>query len=147
MALVGFNAVCWGQKLLFHKNRNRQAMYKAGDVISFRVKGDNTKVTGQIRGFEDSLIVFPGFKINPQTITHLYVDDKTKVWYVLRYKYEKIFLIAGLGYPLLELINQGEVDDETLVVSGALITAGLLERWLIDDKIKIKGRRRLIILE
>ena len=147
MAFVGFNAVCWGQKLLFHKNRNRQAMYKAGDVISFRVKGDNTKVTGQIRGFEDSLIVFPGFKINPQTITHLYVDDKTKVWYVLRYKYEKIFLIAGLGYPLLELINQGEVDDETLVVSGALITAGLLERWLIDDKIKIKGRRRLIILE
>ncbi len=64
----------------------------------------------------------------------------------MRYKYEKIFLIAGIGYSLLELVNEGEVDKETLIISGSLITMGLLARWLISDKIKIKGRRRILIM-
>jgi hypothetical protein len=147
MMQLGFGSICWAQNLLFHKNRHRQALYKQGDVISFKLKNDKSKIAGQIRDFEDSLIVFQGFKVNPNEITHLYVDSKTKVWYILRYKYEKIFLIAGVGYTLLELINQGEMDKETLIVSGSLISAGLLARWLISDKIKIKGRRRLLIID
>lgn len=145
--LLGFCSICWAQKLVFHKNRNRQALYEEGDIISFRLKNEKSKTTGQIRGFEDSLIVFQSFKVNPKDITHLYVDSKTKVWYILRYKYEKIFLIAGFGYPLLELVNQGEVDKEALVIGGSLVVAGLLARWLIDDKIKIKRRRRLLIID
>lgn len=144
--LLGFGAICWGQKLLFQKNRNRQALYKEGDVISFRLKNDKSKITGQIIGFQDSIIAFQGFKVDPNKITHLYVDSKTKVWYILRYKYEKIFLIAGIGYPLLELVNQGEVEKETLIIGGSLIVAGMLARWLINDKIKIKGRRRILII-
>jgi hypothetical protein len=147
LVLIIFSSVCWGQKLLFHKNRFRQALYKEGDVISFKVKDDRSKITAQIKGFKDSVIVFESFEVNPSRITHLYVDSKTKTWYILRYKYEKIFLIAGLAYPLLELINQGQLDKETLMISGTLIAAGLLARWLIDDKIKIKGRRRMLIID
>ncbi len=139
--------MCRGQKLLFHKNRYRQALYNVGDVISFRLKGEKLKITATIRSFEDSAIVFPNFKVNPRDITHLYVDGKTKNWYILRYKYEKMFLIAGVGYPLLELVNQGEVVEETLMIGGSLIAAGLLARWLISDRIKIKGRRRLLIVD
>jgi hypothetical protein len=146
IAVLGVVSICYGQKLLFHKNRHREAIYKKGDEISFRLKNDKSKITGQIIGFEDSVIVFPGFKINPRRISHLYVDSKTKIWYILRYKYERIFLIAGTGYPLLELVNHGEIEKETLIISGSLITAGLLARWLISDKIKIKGRRRLVII-
>jgi hypothetical protein len=145
--LLCLSSICYGQKLLFHKNRHRQAFYKEGDVISFRLKNDKSKITGQIRGFEDSLIVFLDFKIDPKKITHLYVDGKTKSWYILRYKYEKMFLIAGVGYPLLELVNNGEVDKEVLIIGGSLITAGLFTRWLISDKIKIKGRRRILIID
>lgn len=144
---VCFSSICHGQKLLFYKNKNRHVLYKKGDIISFRLINDKSKFTEQIEGFEDSLIVFQSFKVNPTQITHLYVDSKTKVWYILRYKYEKIFFIVGFGYPLLEIINQGKIDKETLIVSGSLITAGLLARWLIDDKIRIKGRRRLLILD
>jgi len=147
LVFVGLASNCYGQKLLFHKNRYRQATYKEGDRISFRLKNDKSKITGQIIGFEDSLIVFHGFKINPDQISHLYVDSKTKIWYVMRYKYEKIFLIAGIGYSFLELVNEGEVDKETLIISGSLITAGLLAKWLISDKIRIKGRRRLLIID
>lgn len=147
MMLLFYGSICCAQKLLFHKNRHRQALYKQGDVISFRLKKDKSKITRQIRGFEDSLIVFEDLKVNPNQITHLYVDAKTKIWYFLKYKYEKIFLIAGVGYPLLELINQGEVSKETLMIGGPLIAAGLLARWLISDKIKIRGRRKLLITD
>lgn len=145
--LLGSYSICWGQKLLFHKNRYRQALYKAGDIISFRLKNDKSKITGQITGFDDSLIVFQDFKVNPKAITHLYVDSKTKMWYLLRYKYEKIFLIAGLGYPLLEFVNHGELSKATLIIGGSLIAAGLLARCLIGDKIKIKGARTLLIID
>lgn len=146
IVLFGFGPVCSGQKLLFHKNRHREAIYKEGDRISFKLKNNKSKISEQIIGFEDSLIVFQDFKINPRDVSHLYVDDKTKIWYVMRYKYEKIFLIAGIVYPLLELSNEGEVKNETLIVSGSLITAGLLAKWLISDTIKIKQQRKLLII-
>jgi hypothetical protein len=144
--LFSFYSWCYGQKLLFHKNRHREALYKVGDVISFRVKNSDSKISGQIRSFEDSLIVFQNFKVNPNKITHLYVDSKTKNWYILRYKYEKIFLISGIGYLLLDVLNTGELSKETLVISGSLVAAGLLAKWLISDRIRIKGRRKLVII-
>jgi hypothetical protein len=144
--LFSFYSWCYGQKLLFHKNRHREALYKVGDVISFRVKNSDSKISGQIRSFADSLIVFQNFKVNPNKITHLYVDSKTKNWYILRYKYEKIFLISGIGYLLLDVLNTGELSKETLVISGSLVAAGLLAKWLISDRIRIKGRRKLVII-
>ena len=78
---------------MFKKNKNKIAYYKMGDVISFRIKGDKKKITEPIRGVEDSLLVFKYFNLNPKEITHMYVDDKTKVWYFLKYKYEKLFLL------------------------------------------------------
>jgi hypothetical protein len=104
-ALILFSSIVSGQKLLFHKNRYRQALYKIGDEVSFRMNNDRTKVTERIIGFEDSLIVFQSFKVNPSKITHLYVDSKTKGWYILRYKYKRIFIIAGFGYLLLDAAN------------------------------------------
>jgi hypothetical protein len=147
MVIFGLNSACCGQKLLFYKNRHRQALYKEGNVISFRVNNDKSKVTAQIIGFEDSLIVFQGFKLNPKVISHLYVDGKTITWYILRYKYERIFLFSGSGYLILDVLNTGELNEKTLIISGSLIAAGLLARWLISDAIKIKGQRKLQIID
>jgi hypothetical protein len=107
---------------------------------------NKAKFTGQITSFEDSLISFKYYKINPDQITDIYVDDKTKIWYILKYKYEKLFLLAGTGYLLLDVINSQTLNKETVVISGSLITAGFLARWIICDKIRIKGKRRLQIL-
>jgi hypothetical protein len=147
IVLFSFYSCSFGQKLLFHKNRHREALYKVGDIISFRLKNHDSKISGQIKSFEDSLIVFQNFKVNPNKITHLYVDTKTRIWYVLRYKYEKLFLISGIGYLLLDVLNTGELSKETLVISSSLVTAGLLAKWLISDRIKIKGRRKLVIID
>jgi hypothetical protein len=146
--LVITSTNCCSQSLLmFKKNNHRIAYYKAGDVISFRVRGDKSKITDQIRGFEDSVIVFSNYKVSPQEISDVYVDDKTRLWYILRYKYERIFLIGGIGYLLIDVVNTGELNKETVIVSGSLIVAGLLAKLLISKRIKIKGRRRLWIID
>jgi hypothetical protein len=147
MAMLCLCEEAFGQKsLLFNKNWRRQAIYKTGDVLSFQVKSDPRKITDQITGFEDSLIFFENYSINPKEITHLYVDKQTSTWYFLKYKYEKIFLLTGIGYLLISGINDQEFSKETLVISGSFIGAGLLARWLISTKIKIKGRRKLVIM-
>jgi len=134
------------QKLLFQKNRYRQALYEPGDQLTFRLKGSRTKIFGQILGFEDSLIVFRDFKINPAKISHLYVDAKTRIWFILRYKYSKLLLIAGTGYLFLDAVNSGEFREKTLIISGTLIGAGLLAKIFISERMKIKGRRKLVII-
>jgi hypothetical protein len=145
LVVAGTN--CYSQSvLMFKKNNHRIAYYKTGDVISFRVRGDRSKITDQIRGFEDSVMVFLNYKVSPQEISDVYVDDKTRLWYILRYKYERIFLIGGVGYLLIDVVNTGELNKETLIVSGSLIAAGLLAKLLISKRIKIKGKRRLWIL-
>jgi len=151
-ALVWTIQLCYGQRLLFHKNRNKEAIYKAGDIISFSTKEDDSRMTSQILGFEgDTLIVFQNYKVNPRSITCMYADSKTMGWYPLRYKIDKILFIAGVSYPLLELFNEGlihrnAVDPDVEVVGGSLIGASFLARWLISEKIRVKGRRKLLIM-
>ena len=145
--LILWSFESFGQKsLLFSKNWRKQAIYKTGDIISFRVKADPVKITDQIMGFEDSLIVFRNYKVNPKEITHMYVDKQTRTWYFLKYKYEKLLLFTGIGYLVVDGFNNKEFTKETLIISGSLIGAGLLARWLISKKIKIKGRRKLVIM-
>lgn len=136
-----------GQSFLyFKKNGHREAVYATGDVLTFELKGAKTKVSDQIRSFEDSLIVFQFYKLNPKEIAALYVDEKTKIWFIFRYKYEKIFLLAGALFLPIDVINTGRIEPKALAVSGALLGAGLLARWLVSDKLKIKGKRKLVVI-
>lgn len=133
--------------LLFEKSRNRQALYYPGDQLSVRVKGSKAKVTGTIRELQDSIILFDYHRINVNDITHIYLDDKQKFWYGFRYKLSPLFLYAGAGYLLLDIVNTREIDRGTLLISGSLLTAGLLVRWLTrDDKTRIRGKRTIKIV-
>lgn len=148
LLFTGISTCCIGQQfLLFQKNRYKYAKYEIGDVISFNVKDDTKKHTFQIRGFEDSVIVFNNYRINPNEITHMYVDDKTRVWYILRYKYSKLLLIGGLGYFAVDAFNSGEISSNTALVSGSLVSAGILAGVIFKDRIRIKGRMRLLIVD
>jgi hypothetical protein len=139
---------CPGQQriLLFRNNRHRTALYKTGDQLTFRLKNDNNKYSFQIIDIEDSLIVFKNYKISPLQISHLYADDKTKIWYIMKYKYGNILLLAGTGYLFVSLINRGEIEKETMAICGSLIAAGVLAKLIIGNKIKIKGKRKLVIV-
>jgi hypothetical protein len=132
--------------LLFHKNRYREAHYVVSDVITFRVKGEGKKIKAEIVGFENGLIVFDGFKVRPEDITDLYVDPKTRIWYAVRFKYARLCFIAGAGYMLIDLANNGDLHQSTMVVGTTLIAAGVIAQILVSRRIKIKGRRRLEII-
>jgi len=148
VAVINFIVLAEGQAqhiLAFRKN-SRMAYYEKGDVVSFRLIGGKNKITGQIEGFTDSTIVFRSYELHPRNISHIYVDDKTRQWFAFRYKYEKVLLIAGFGYMMLDVINTGELTQDTKWVSLALVGAGLTTRFLITDRFKIKRRSTLTIV-
>jgi hypothetical protein len=141
------SAPSFGQNLLMFKSGKHIAYYKAGDVLSFRIKGDPSKMTDEIRGFQDSLIVFKHNKVDVREITNVYLDKKSRMWYFFKYKYEVLLPMLGGAYLVLDVLNTGEVNKETLIISGSLIGAGLLARVLISKRYKIGGKRMLRILE
>jgi len=140
------NSYAFGQKsLLFIKNDSRYATYRVGEDVSFDITGNKQRITQRIEGFEDSLIVFRTFKLPVKDISALYVDEKTKRWYPLRYKYDEILPIAGAEYLVADALVSRQIRPSTLLISGLLFGGGLLARKLIGDRITVKGKRRLVI--
>ena len=131
--------------LMFEKSRNRRAFYYPGDEISLQLRGDRNKFTGRIQELQDSVILFEHYRVRVSDVTHIYQDDKQN-WYTLRHKISPMLLIAGSGYLVLDVVNSQEFDKGTLVLSGSLIGAGLLAKWLIPTKTRIRGKRRLKIV-
>ena len=142
-------AHCLAQQpyLLFHKSNKREAQYFAGEVIAFRIRDNDFKVTDQIKGFSNGLVLFDGYEVNPNDFEVLYADDKTRIWFAFRYKFARLTLIAGAGYLALDVLNTGEFDRNTMIISGSLIGAGLIGRLFIREKFKIKGSKKMVVIE
>lgn len=88
-----------GETLLyFRKNGHRETAYGLGDALSFTVGRNPARISGRIQGFEgDSVLLLDaGYRVSVRRISALYVDDKTKIWFIFRYKYEKL---GYLGPP------------------------------------------------
>src|SRR5688572_27860439 len=95
LLFIFMNISCFGQQnflMLQKRNKNKNAYYKPGDIISFRVKGDRSKISGEILEFKDSLIVVNGLKVTVNEIDRLYIDEKTKWW--LRFKLSQLLPMA-----------------------------------------------------
>jgi hypothetical protein len=132
--------------LLFHKSRIREAKYYAGEVIAFRIKDNDFKVTDQIKGFKDGLILFDGYEVDPKDITHLYMDDKTIIWFALRFKLSRLCSIAGAAYLGLDLLNNYETDRSTIILGSSLIATGVLSHVIFRRVFKIKGKLKLVVI-
>jgi hypothetical protein len=48
---------------------------------------------------------------------------------------------------LLDALNKGQFNKEILLISGALVTAGVLLKLLIFSWLKAGGKRRLWIIQ
>lgn len=132
--------------LIFKKNQRKVAYYRVSETIGFRLKGSKTDYHDTIIGFTDSLILFEGYQIHPKEISHLLLDRQTRQWNVIKYKWSRLLLIGGLGYPLIDLVNHGNLSEKTLVRSGSSVGLGMMAAWVIPPRIKIKGKRRLYIV-
>jgi hypothetical protein len=117
-----------------------------GDKLTFELKATKAKVTDRSIGFEDSLLVSQTYTLRTSKIGALYVDEKTKIRFIFRYKYEKAFLLAGSLFLPISVINTRKVEPKALAISGALFGAGLLAKWLVSQELRIKGKRKLLII-
>lgn len=140
------SATAQDNKLLFHYNRHKEAIYSIGDVISFRIKGSKEKTTWQITGISDSTIISMDQSIAPHKISFIYLDKKSIIWFAFKYKWTRLFLFAGVGYFLIDWANSGEIDRQNVIVSGSLLTAALISKLIIKKHIRLKGSRKLVIL-
>lgn len=131
--------------LLQKENQRKNAYYEVGDELTFYLSGRKSRIQDKIVAFEDSAIVFRGYQVPVDQITALHIDDKTRWW--LRFKPAQLLLIGGTGYLLIDTFNSREFSKDTLVIGGSLIGLGLIFRLLIPNKIKIRGKTRLRILE
>lgn len=77
----------------------------------------------------------------------MHLDHKTRVWYTFWHKYSKAVLIGGAGYFAIDVINSGEITSNTLIIGGSLVSAGILANTIFQDRIKIRGKRRLVIVD
>ena len=125
-------------------NPNKNAYYEVGDQLTFYLPGKRSRRTETILGLEDSLIEFREYTVPVDQITALRIDDKTRWW--LRYKPAQLALIAGTGYLVLDTVNNRELNEGTLAISGSLIGLGLIFRLLIPNKIRIQRKTKLRIL-
>jgi len=139
-------AIAQDNRLLFHYSKHKEQIYAVGKVISFRIKGSEEKHTWDITHITDSTIVSGDRSIRPDEISHFYVDRDTRAFFPFRYKYYKLCLYAGAGYFLLDVLNRGEVDRSTLIISGSLLGGAVLARAFIKDYIRLKRPRKLVIL-
>lgn len=131
--------------MLQKRNRNKIVYYYEGEEITYYLEGKKKKIQAVITGFRDSAIVLNGVAIDLNQIRALHIDEKTRWW--IRYKYSQVLLIGGVWYPALDIINNGESSKETIAISSAAVGAGLIAKLLIPNRINIRGRTRLRIIE
>lgn len=125
LGLLLFGFTCAAQnKLLFHKNRFREAFYRIGDPLTFRIKSSNEKISGVINAISDTAFVIDQVSHKPSDIDRIYIDKKTRVWFFLKYKWKTLFLLGGVGFILIDAVNYGEIAQESLIIGGTLIAAG-----------------------
>lgn len=134
------------QKLLFKYSRHKHAIYLPGDQISFRIKGSDDKVTWQLADITDSMIASVYDTISPSAISHIYIDEKTKIFFPFRYKMAGTLVAAGVGYFLIDWVNSREIDKSTVLVSSSLVAAGVAYHFLVKKYIRLTHRRKLVIL-
>src|SRR5687768_9974424 len=99
LLLIIVNVSVHGQKsllMLQKRNTNKNVVYKIGDEVSFYTDFHQGKVTGKIISFEDSVIVFNGYRVDVRDIKALHIDEKTRWW--LRFKPAQLLLLAGGAY-------------------------------------------------
>lgn len=144
--LINSYSLIYAQELVFQKKNYRKVSYKIGETISIKSKDLKRKLTGKIIDLQDSIIVFNNYEVNVKNISHIYIDDKTKDWFIFRQKYDKILILTGGGGFALDLINSKKVHQETIIVSSILVGSGILFKVLLPQKMKITHKRKLKIV-
>ncbi len=124
-----------------------QAIYHVGDEIGLKSNESGQKLKKEIMAITDSSVVFRNAEVLIEEVSHIFVDGKIGSWYMLKYKYDRIFALAGGAFLLLDVANTGDLSSDAVLVTGSLFGAALLSRLLMPRWIRINHRRKVRIVE
>lgn len=147
MITVLSTAPLHGQFLYFNKKGHRlQAKYKTGDEIGFMLKENDAPYKGQILGFTDSTIVFKNYQFGLDEIKSIKVDEKIASNYMLKYKWHRILIMIGVGYPLIEAVNNQRINRQASFNGLLMIQAGLLIKLMLREYLPLNDKYQLTII-
>ncbi|MFT4738038.1 MAG: hypothetical protein ACI8QD_001932 [Cyclobacteriaceae bacterium] len=139
--------VCQAQMLHFNKlNHRAYANYRVGDEVTFLLENGDP-FHGMILEFGDSTIVFEFYDIHLKEIKGIFIDHKISSHYLLKYSWYRVMTIIGIGYPAIDLLNTGSLDQRVWL-NGAIFTAsGIIGNLLTKDWVPINQRHSLTIIQ
>ncbi len=121
-------------------------VYKAGDQLKLKTKATEYYVGGPIHRLSDSIVHFKEFSIHLDEIAEIDIRGKHMRAFNVG-QYGPSLMIAGVGFLALDGLNQGAVDQSSLLPSSIMVATGYVLWLLREKKFKIKGRNKIAIID
>ncbi len=147
------NALMAQNVLMLEKiGTNKKAIYKSGDEIKYKLKGEDHFRQDYIVSIKDSNIIFHYNKIGLDEITQIDIRKKNFINLNLKSIGTKM-QVAGGSYIVLDQFNKTVVQDnewefekDVWITGAVIIAAGTAIKFLHPKKFKVGGRYKLRII-
>lgn len=124
---------------------SREHIYEffPGDVVKYKLKGENKVKQNKIIATNDSLLVLDNEKEIRHSDIRFFLIPKNN--YVIN-GFQKFFFGLGVGFVLLDTANNLLLERETVVnpkavyISAGLITTSLLLKRMSVKKVRLRGK-------
>ena len=108
------------------------------DVIRYKLKGEREFVTGKILALKDSSIIFEADSVGLNQIKMIRIKNEN---YHSKL-FQKLFLVGGIGYPFLTVVNNSlNQVNPILSEKSAIVSASFLMASFIIYRSRIKRIR------
>lgn len=154
IVLLFFSLEVFSQKyLLLDKiGSKRRLEFHPGDELTFKLHGESHFSNAVISHLSDSTIFFQDGLITLKNIDEIRIGHRASG--ILGTSRTVKFKIAGVGLILLDQFNTGIISGEkftlnrgVLIAGGSLIALGYILDFAQKKRFKIRGNRRLRIVD
>ena len=131
---------------------SKRYVYIKGDEIKLKLLNESVYLSGNIELFLDSSLVIDGHSIKLSEIEQIkrnrageFMPKAISLSYKLPVAGILLMLFEGIS---AELQNETPlVEENTMVIAGALIAGGILLRTLVHNNIKLNGKYKARIVK
>ncbi len=152
LLMVSTNLMAQNVLMLEKTGTNKKAIYKSGEEIKYKLKGEDHFRQDYIVSIKDSSIVFHYNKFNLEEIAEIDIRKKNFININLK-SIGTMMQIAGASYIVIDQFNktvvrdqQWEFDQDVWITGAVIFAAGTVVKFLHTKKFKVGGRYKLRII-
>ncbi len=143
--LLSYGSIVAQSSLILKKRNKVIAIFKEGDRLRFQLTGERFYYNHMITGFAFDKVRFNYFDLRLEEIGILHVKNPKKNIANVIYR---LGIQGGVFFLLIDQLNQVVINgddfgpsDQTYLISGSMIAAGLLARLFVKKKFKTDGTK------